>query len=145
MLYWDSIFCIVYSALFILTNEGLVCWGPMASLGLCEWISYASWMGVKRFIIVRCIGKFRLTMHIAIRSRKWWYDTIQCYLLLLLEMNRRCWQITTRAPIQYKDLTNIGNPIVGVRRSYDHLISTMGFPILVRWHLYIESGPSIFQ
>ena len=22
-----------------------------------------------------------------------------------------------------------------------HLISTMGFPILVRWHLYIESGP----
>ena len=26
-------------------------------------------------------------------------------------------------------------------RSYDRLISTMGFPILVRWHLYIESGP----
>ena len=23
----------------------------------------------------------------------------------------------------------------------DRLISTMGFPILVRWHLYIESGP----
>ena len=29
-----------------------------------------------------------------------------------------------------------------MRRSYDRLISTMGFPILVRWHLYIESGPS---
>ena len=28
-----------------------------------------------------------------------------------------------------------------IRRSYDRLISTMGFPILVRWHLYIESGP----
>ena len=28
------------------------------------------------------------------------------------------------------------------RRSYDRLISTMGFPILVRWHLYIESGTS---
>ena len=26
-------------------------------------------------------------------------------------------------------------------RSYDCLISTMGFPILVRQHLYIESGP----
>ena len=25
--------------------------------------------------------------------------------------------------------------------SYDRLISTMGFSILVRWHLYIESGP----
>ena len=28
-----------------------------------------------------------------------------------------------------------------IRRSYDRLISTMGFPILVRWHLYIESAP----
>ena len=34
----------------------------------------------------------------------------------------------------------IGNPIVEIRRSYDRLISTTGFPILVR-HLYIESGP----
>ena len=29
------------------------------------------------------------------------------------------------------------------RRSYDHLISTMGFPIPVRCHLYIESGPRL--
>ena len=28
-----------------------------------------------------------------------------------------------------------------IRRSHDRLISTRGFPILVRWHLYIESGP----
>ena len=28
-----------------------------------------------------------------------------------------------------------------IRRSYDRLISTMGFPILVRRHLYIVSGP----
>ena len=35
----------------------------------------------------------------------------------------------------------IGNPIVEIRRSYDRLISTMGFPILVRLHLYIELGP----
>ena len=28
-----------------------------------------------------------------------------------------------------------------IRWSYDRLISTMGFPILVRWHLYIELGP----
>ena len=27
------------------------------------------------------------------------------------------------------------------RALYDGLISTMGFPILVRWHLYIESAP----
>ena len=28
-----------------------------------------------------------------------------------------------------------------IRRSYDRLISTMRFPKLIRWHLYIESGP----
>ena len=28
-----------------------------------------------------------------------------------------------------------------IRRSYDRLISTMGFPILVRSYPYIESGP----
>ena len=28
-----------------------------------------------------------------------------------------------------------------IRRSYDRLISTVGFPILVRWYLYIGSGP----
>ena len=32
-----------------------------------------------------------------------------------------------------------------IRRSYDRLISTMGFPILVRWHLYIESWPRLLQ
>ena len=41
-------------------------------------------------------------------------------------------------------LTSIGKLIVEIRRSYDRLISTMGFAILVRWHLYIESGPWCF-
>ena len=31
-----------------------------------------------------------------------------------------------------------------IRRSYDGVISTTGFPILVRRHLYIESGPRSF-
>ena len=43
--------------------------------------------------------------------------------------------------IQRGHLTTIRNPIVDIRWSYHHLISTMGFPILARWHLYIESGP----
>ena len=38
-------------------------------------------------------------------------------------------------------LTSIGKPIVEIRRSYYRLICIMGFPILVRWLLYIESGP----
>ena len=36
---------------------------------------------------------------------------------------------------------SIGIPIVEMRRSYDRLISTMGFHLLVRWHLYIELSP----
>ena len=32
-----------------------------------------------------------------------------------------------------------------IKRSYDRLISTIGFPILARWHLYIESGPCLLQ
>ena len=49
-----------------------------------------------------------------------------------------------RALIRYKDaiFTSIWNPIVEIRRSSDRLISTMGFPILVRWNLHIESAPS---
>ena len=53
---------------------------------------------------------------------------------------------TFGALIQYKDIVlplSKGNPIVEIRRSYDRLISTMGFPILVRWHLYIESFPGL--
>ena len=46
--------------------------------------------------------------------------------------------------IKIWNLTSIGNTIVEIRRSYNRLISTMGFPILVRWHLYIESGPWCF-
>ena len=34
--------------------------------------------------------------------------------------------------------------IVGMRRSYDCLTSTIWFTILVRWNLYIESGPCIW-
>ena len=34
-------------------------------------------------------------------------------------------------------LTSIGIPIGQIRQSYDHLISTMGFPILVRWKIFI--------
>ena len=52
-----------------------------------------------------------------------------------------------RMLIQCKDevrawsLTSIEIPIVELGRSYYRLISTMWFPILVRRHLYIESGP----
>ena len=45
----------------------------------------------------------------------------------------------SRALIQYKDdILPVYN-----RKSHrgDHLISTISYPMLVRWHFYIESGP----
>ena len=42
-------------------------------------------------------------------------------------------------------LTSIRNLIVEIRRSYDRLISTMGFPILVRQHLHMKSGPECYD
>ena len=42
-------------------------------------------------------------------------------------------------------LASVGNPIVEIKWSYDHLISTMELPILVRQHIYIESGPRLSQ
>ena len=40
-------------------------------------------------------------------------------------------------------LTSIGDTIADIKRSLDSLISRMEFPILVRRHLYIESGPRL--
>ena len=42
-------------------------------------------------------------------------------------------------------LTSKGNPIVQIRRLKDCLISTMGIPIPVRWHLFIEPAPVEFS
>ena len=42
-------------------------------------------------------------------------------------------------------LTIIGNSIVEIQRVQDRLVSTMGFLIMVIWHLYIESSPSIHR
>ena len=62
------------------------------------------------------------------------------------------WSVNSphKGPVTWKmfpfdDVISIGNPIVEIRLSYDRLIFTMGFPILVRWHLYIESGPGWFK
>ena len=49
--------------------------------------------------------------------------------------------ITTGVPIWWCSLTSIGNLIVEIRQSYDCLISTMRFPLLVKWYLHIESRP----
>ena len=57
------------------------------------------------------------------------------------------YQLKDQGPgsIKICHLTSIGNPIVEIRRSYDRLISTMGFPILVKGHFNIGSGPRLTQ
>ena len=43
--------------------------------------------------------------------------------------------------IQYNQYRN---PTMEIRQCYDCLISPMGFPVLVRRHLYIKSGPILY-
>ena len=40
-----------------------------------------------------------------------------------------------------KVFPGMGIPMLKIRQPQDHLISNMGIPILVRWHLYIEMPP----
>ena len=52
------------------------------------------------------------------------------------------WAQTPGADSMYRCfLDSIGIPTVEIRRSYDRLITTIRFPALIRWHMYIESGP----
>ena len=52
----------------------------------------------------------------------------------LVEISSAILNDIVRNLFEYKDViyTSMGNPVVEIRRSKDHLISTMGFPILVR-------------
>ena len=54
------------------------------------------------------------------------------------------WKITMRTGPWYNiKVSCYQYRIVGITCYYYHLISTMGFSILVKWHHYIESGPRI--
>ena len=49
--------------------------------------------------------------------------------------------LTSKAPSQYKDRLFQVWGHVKIRQSWDYLIFSMGIPILVRRHLYIETAP----
>ena len=40
-------------------------------------------------------------------------------------------------------LTSIGNPIAEIRRKYDRLHSTVGFPILIKLHFLLNQAPCV--
>ena len=42
-------------------------------------------------------------------------------------------------------ITDTGNLIIQIRQSWDHLISIMEFPSMVRWHVSFGSDLGIFQ
>ena len=102
--------------------------------------------------------------HVSIWWRHHATSLIVYCVLITVESTRRCrWPSTRLSPVRQKQpritlgianmhqgadsiirchFTSIGNPVVKIRRYYDRCISSMGFPILERWHLYIESRPS---
>ena len=91
-------------------------------------------------------------LYVNLSSQQEWFhfsaDTIKPIDTLALSLGLPFWTLIKRytwtiwALIQYKYILPVKEiPLWRVRRSYDRLISTMGFLILVRRHLYIESGP----
>ena len=60
--------------------------------------------------------------------------------ILNLSASSESWIYLGAYLIYWCRIGSIGNPIVKIRRSQNRLISAMGFPILVRRYLYIESG-----
>ena len=55
----------------------------------------------------------------------------------------RCIRNMSPGSIWRCHLTSIGNLLVKIELSSDRQIHTMGFPILVSYHSYIESAPTI--
>ena len=75
--------------------------------------------------------------HLYIELGPSWFWVWRCHLT-----NARNLTVEIRALSQYKDsLFMYGIPIIKIRQLWDHLIFTMGTPILVRYHLYTETAP----
>ena len=115
-----------------------------------------------------CLGKAKW-YHVLIKNIKqditgviaWWWkinNITGCEFHRVVQVNAIYWSfvycicykmygLSKQGPDSIKrcHLTSIGNPIVEIRRPYDLLISTIGFPIPVRRHLCIELGPSMPQ
>ena len=79
------------------------------------------------YCTVKCANQFRDTKDLGSTSIRQWSNP--------KVLNRYLIDIDPRV------FTSIGNLIVEIRRSYDRLISTMWFPILVRRHFILNQGP----
>ena len=79
--------------------------------------------------------------HLVCAPCRWDDITIQNRLSLARRMHR---MVPVGRFSMGTSLAGVDGPIVELRRSYHRLISTMGFPTLVRLCLYIESGPWLY-
>ena len=130
----------IHQSLVNSPHKGLWCEALMFSL-ICAWIN--CWVNNQDTGDLRC----HHTHYDVIVMDKIQQDHSPHYQLpvqwshlqsLRHECSREYWALIQK---KLYHLNSIGNAIVEIRRSYDRLISTMVFPILVRQHLYIESGP----
>ena len=62
---------------------------------------------------------------------------------ILHDGNRSCLLLQSPGPcLNVKTIfPGMGIPMLKIRWLWDHLIFNMGIPILVRWHLFIETAP----
>ena len=108
------------------------------------------WLISYWFMVSDCFHNLRLFIPLS-----WWFFFQEIWMCIFHNFQRFSWYvqleyfllvygkdqlINTSLFMAWVDLTSRGNPIVQIRRSYDRLISTLGFPLLERWHIYINSA-----
>ena len=88
--------------------------------------SYLSTLGLKSMLVRGHHGGMKSEPDSGFNNNVSWLHFVEHKVIWIdiITSNRliQCWHPTCR-----------GNPVVEIRRSYDRLISTMGFPLLVRW------------
>ena len=97
---------------------------PKDATWLHQWINTTH-------LITTNISKSQETLH------SYLYHRQQQFWVWLLKISRGPFSI-------YKCyVTYTGNDIVKIGWPQDHLMSTMGFTIIIRWHLYVEKVPTV--
>ena len=127
------------------SNDGMFHWCIYASLGLNDsvWIHCLTNIGIAIIKIRQLWDQIRPSCLFNGNSYSGkthlYIELTPCHFMVIVAMALMCIPGASfnmsMSSYQYR------NPIVEIRWSYDHLISKMGFPILVRWHLYVELAP----
>ena len=111
----------------------------MGPIDIQEW-KLAGWHSKYREILIDVTGHFE-DHHLVIQNH-WWPEPWFNIKMLSYQYRKSHYGDETVVMMIGSDNVVVPAPRHYLNQYYyDRLISTMGFPILVRWHLFIESAP----